>query len=303
MDSSEFRPKDWNAYIGQERVRERLDLSIASAQNRQVRMDHVFLHGVPGSGKTSLAHVIAARQNLPFIGVTMPLGDTALKQLVMQNHGVVLLDELHRASKKQQEALLTLVEDGQFNTPSGFMIENHKLHIIGATSERGKIITPLLERFPIRPEFDPYTDDEMAAIAMGMLRTAKLANVYDIAFAKSLGLAAGGVPRNIKMMVIAVRDIISSKTNPKPTIKEVLYVCDVTEDGLSRLHCKYLIAMGRNAGEATGLKPLSQSLQASEDMVMQLEDLLVQRHYLRHTKRGRELTSDGWERAKELMDA
>jgi len=300
-NASEFRPKTWNDYVGQERTRARLDISMQSAANRDVRMDHVFLYGPPGSGKTSLAHVIAARQRKPLIETVMPLSENGLKQLVMQNHGVALLDELHRASKRQQEQLLTVVEDGKLFLQSGFAIENPNLQIIGATTERGKIIKPLFDRFPIKPEFDPYTDDEMATIAMGMLKTAKLNRMYDMEFAKALGMAAGGVPRNIKMMVVAVRDLIESGTEKHPTLKSILYTCDVTEDGLTRLHTKYLIVMGRNGGSPIGVKPIAQQLQASPEMVVELEDLLLQRGYLRHTKQGRELTSAGWERAKKLL--
>lgn len=301
MDAAEFRPKTWNDYIGQDRTRERLEIHMDSAINRGMRMDHVFLYGPPGCGKTSLAHVIAARQGKMFVELVMPLTDTALKKLVTQNHGVVLLDELHRASKRQQESLLTLIEDGRYTMPSGFEIENSDLQIIGATTERGRIIKPLYDRFPIRPEFDPYTDDEMATIAWGMLTKAKLQGQYDMEFARALGRAAGGVPRQIKQMVIAVRDLIKSGTNSKPDIATVLNIVDVTPDGLSRLHVKYMVVMGRNGGEALGIKPIAQQLQVSEDMATELEDLLFERGYMTFTKRGRELTQSGWKRANELM--
>lgn len=302
MDTTAFRPKTWNDYVGQERTRSRLEIHMDSAVNRKARMDHVFLYGPPGCGKTSLAHVIAGRQGKTFTEVVMPLTDTALKQLFMRNQsGVVLLDELHRASKKQQESLLTVVEDGIFKMPSGFELEVPDVQIVGATTERGKIIKPLYDRFPIQPEFDPYTDDEMAAIAMGMLRTAGLHAQYDMAFAKTLGRAAGGVPRNVRKMIVAVRDLIESKVDPHPSIEKVLHTIDVTPDGLSRLHVKYLVVMGRNGFEPLGLKPVAQQLQVSEDMATELEDLLFQREYLTYTKKGRELTIEGCKRATELM--
>jgi Holliday junction DNA helicase RuvB len=298
---TDFRPQGWNEYIGQEKVRARLDISIQAANNRGDRMEHVFLYGPPGSGKTSLAQVVADRLDINFESVVMPLSDQALRQIVMQNHGVILLDELHRSSKKQQESLLTLVEDGVLMNSSGSGIENPELCIIGATTERGKIIKPLFDRFALKPEFDPYTDDEMAAIAFGMLRRVKLDTQYDMEFAKALGLAAGGVPRNVKSMVVAVRDLIDSGVKDQPTITDVLDATDVTYDGLSRLHVSYLKIMGKNGGNSLGLKPLALQLQASEDMVLEIESLLFQRGYIRYTKAGRDLTQTGWKRSKALI--
>jgi Holliday junction DNA helicase RuvB len=108
----DFRPKTWGQFIGQEKTKERLEIAIQASLSRKQRMDHVFLYGPPGSGKTSMASVIASRMRKPFTSYVMPLTESALKQLVVRNTGVVLLDEIHRASKSQQEALLTLIEDG-----------------------------------------------------------------------------------------------------------------------------------------------------------------------------------------------
>lgn len=299
--TDEFRPTSWHEYIGQEDAKDSLDMSIQSALARRERMDHVFLYGPPGSGKTSLAGVIAHRLRLDLKAVVMPLSDTALKALVMQNHGVVLMDEIHRASKKQQEGLLTLLEDGELSQPSGFNIPNHDLMIIGATTERGKVIKPLYDRFLIKPEFDPYTEDQMAAIAFGMLKRAGLHQRYDMEFAKALGLAAGGVPRNVKSMVVAVRDLISSGREAQPTIDHVLKARNVTHDGLTRLHIDYLTAMGKNGGAALGLKTLCSQIQASEEMVTEAETLLFQRGFILYTKSGRELTAEGWKRANALL--
>lgn len=298
----DLRPQDWNEFIGQERLRERLDISIQASLARGDRMDHVFLNGPPGSGKTSLAAVVAARLRRDFKSVVMPLADNALRSLIMQNHGVVLLDELHRASKKQQESLLTFVEDGVLMTASGYGVENPELTVIGATTERGKIIKPLYDRFKIKPEFDPYTDDEMGAIAFGMLQKVGLDDRYDMEFAISLGMAAGGVPRNVASMVSAIRDLIDSGVNDYPDLDDVLDANDVTYDGLTRLHVSYMVTMVKNGSAGLGMKPIATQLQASEDMILEIEGLLFQRGYINYTKSGRVLTPAGWKRGKSLLD-
>ena len=298
---TDFRPASWHEYIGQEKARDRLDVSIQAALSRGDRMDHVFLYGPPGSGKTSLASVIAERLQKPFVSVVMPLSDNALRQLVMQNFGVVFLDEIHRASKKQQESLLTLVEDGELSTSSGYPVTNKDAQFIGATTERGKVIKPLFDRFPIKPEFTPYSDDEMGAIAFGMMQKAGIADQYSMNFAIELGMAAGGVPRNVKSMVVTVRDLMDSGTHLMPDIETVLDTAGVTHDGLTTLHVQYLVVMGKNAGNPLGVKPLATQLQGSEEMIIDIEGLLFQRHYIRYTKSGRELTAEGFKRASQLL--
>ncbi len=299
---TDFRPSGWREYHGQDRMKEQLDVAIQASLNRGTRMDHLFLYGPPGSGKTSLAAVVAKRLKKPFASVVMPLSDQAIKQLVIQNNGVVLLDEIHRASKAQQENLLTLVEDGRLDLKSGFSIPNPDLMIIGATTERGKVIKPLYDRFPIKPTFEEYTDEQMGLIAFSMLKKSKLHDLYDMDFAVQLGLAAGGVPRNVRSMIIAVRDLIDSGTDRKPSIEAVLDMANVTADGLTDFHVEYMLAMGKNSGEGLGEKALATQLQASEAMVRDAESLLFARGFILYTKSGRQLSPAGWQRAQELLN-
>lgn len=300
-DQEDFRPKTWGQYIGQEKTKERLEIAIQASKRRKTCMDHVFLYGPPGSGKTSLASVIASRLKKEILSFVMPISEAALKTLVIEGRGrVVLLDEIHRASKKQQEGLLTLVEDGYIET-KGMKIPAMDMTIVAATTERGKVIKPLYDRFPIKPKFEDYTDDEMGAIAWGMLKKVGLNDMYEMGFAEQVGLAAGGVPRNVKSMVIAIRDLIDSGADSKPSIETVLDIAGVTPDGLTDFHVDYLIAMVKNSGDGLGIKPLATQLQASEPMVLDAESLLFSRDLITYTKSGRILTALGWQRAQQLL--
>jgi Holliday junction resolvasome RuvABC ATP-dependent DNA helicase subunit len=175
------------------------------------------------------------------------------------------------------------------------------LTFIAATTERGKVIKPLYDRFPIKPKFEEYSDDEMGAIAWGMLKKAELVSKYDSEFAAHLGAAAGGVPRNVRSMVIAIRDLIDSGTDAQPSIETVLDIANVTFDGLTDLHVDYLIVMGKNSGEGLGVKSLATQLQASEAMILDAENLLFTRDLITYTKSGRVLTPEGWQRSQELL--
>lgn len=295
--AEEFRVDTWKDYIGQEKLKERLDIHINAARTRKAcRMENVLLHGPPGCGKTALAAVIANRFGSPFVKYIMPLSDKAMKRMVTEAYGVVLLDEIHRCSKGQQEELLTLVEDGYLSTKSGAKIENPYVTIIGATTERAKVIQPLYDRFNVRPEFEPYTDGQMAKIATGMLKRVGVRTSRDVAMA--FGKASGGVPRNVASMVTMARDL--QAVDLPINIAEVLRLCDVTEDGLTEQHVRYLTAIRKNGG-GMGLAMLSTHLRLAPPMIMELERLLVERGYLEYNKTGRELTPAGHRRSQQLM--
>lgn len=292
----EFRVLEWSDYVGQDKLKERLDIHIKSAKARRAdRMEHVFLYGPAGCGKTTAAGIIAKRWDHPFAKYIMPLSDAALKRMVMESFGVVLLDELHRCSKRQQEALLTLIEDGYLSTKSGGRIDNKYVTIIGATTERAEIIKPLFDRFNVRPEFQPYTDKQMAKIASGMLKRVGLNSTTELASA--IGMASGGVPRNVASMVSMARDLVA--VGKSLDIDEILRFVGVTEDGLTEQHVRYLMTIRKNGG-SMGLTMLATHLQLAPSMVLELERLLVERDYLGYNKTGRELTSDGHRRVQML---
>ena len=295
-----FRVDSWRGYIGQDKMKKRISLNIESAQNRRAeRLDHVFLHGPSGCGKTTFASLIAKKGNRHFLSTCAPFDGMALVKAVAGNRGVLFIDEFHRFSKSQQEEWLTFLEDGFIHTKEGTKIENRRLTIIAATTERESIEKAVLDRFMIRPEFQPYTDQEMTKIAVGMLQTAKELEFKSKEernqYAKAFASAAAGVPRNISRLVLTLRDL-----GNQSSVEQVLALCDVTEDGLTELQVKYLTALHKNGGRM-GAANMAVILQLNSSMLKDVEMLFVERGWVEWTARGRTLTGDGYARTMDLV--
>lgn len=292
MDNEYFQPTEWDDYIGQPKLKLQLDISIKSALQRGVMLDHLLLTGPPGCGKTTLSKIIANQLHQDFISLIMPLKPNTLKQLILSFSGVVLFDELHRCSPRQQEEFLPLIEDGYLQLSNGSRLFADKLTIVAATTEMDKIIQPLWDRFVLKPLFEPYTDQELAEIVMGM--AIDLGIEMDNDTATKLGRASGGVPRNAKTLVAMMRDIYaSSGWLHLPPACEVLSACRMTEDGLREDHLNYLRILN-SCGGVAGLEILGTHLQLPKTVIINMERLLVKRNLITFSKSGRELMPEGY---------
>lgn len=289
---NEFSVDSWDSYIGQPELKERLAIHIESANQRQVAMEHVLLVGPPGAGKTTIASLIADSLCVDFADYMMPIKHDALKRICNVHFGVVLFDEIHRCSAKQQEELLTIIQGNYLQTESGQIIECPDLTVIGATTEPDKIIAPLYDRFAIKPVFEEYTDEQMAQIARGMAQRAHV----DLTEADlmAIGSAAGGVPRNAKSMIVMARDLAIAKGHVD--VGEVLERCNVTVSGLTENHLMYLKILARNS--PSGIDVISAQMRLPKSVVVDLERLLVNRNLIQYTKGGREILSGGYKSLK-----
>lgn len=295
----ELRPAVWSDYIGQERLKSELDVRVQSAIVDERPLDHVLLYGPAGAGKTSLATIIAERLGEEFMSVTMPIPPKALIRIITSFSGILLMDELHRASTREQETLLPLLEFGYVQDSSGRRIEANWLTVVGATTEKRDLITPLIDRFEIAPDFDEYTDEEMGKIVAGMASKAHLSMATETA--QVLGKAAAGIPRRARKFVLAYRDLLnglqSRGVERPPTHEEILDLCRTTTDGLTRLHLKYLETL-HALGGTKGLTVLSSLLHEPPVILNDIERLLITKGLIVYGDKGRELTQAGVQRVK-----
>lgn len=291
-----LRPDEWDEFIGQEPLKERLLKNIDAAVRDKRAPQHTLLMAQPGAGKTTLARLIANRMGVPLEVFTCPVDFKTIVRLLVQEQfdGVLLLDEIHRLSKTQQEDYLTLTENGYIEH-RGEKFRVGWLMIVGATTEKKDIIKPLRDRFPYRPEFDPYSDGEISKIIQGMAR--RLSFEIDGDTADELAPAAIGTPRRARDFVFAARDLRILEDR-EPSAEEILDHLRIDAEGLGVEHWKYLEALQKLGGQA-GLSPLSSMLAEDQRVVQEIEQVLLDQNLITYTPQGRELRTTAFERIKD----
>ena len=165
-----LRPRTLDEYIGQDRLRDNLQVSIAAARGRREALDHVLLYGPPGLGKTTLAYVIGNEMGVPVRATAGPViekpGDLAGMLTDLQEHEVLFIDEIHRLAPAIEEILYPAMEDyeldiiiGQGPGARSVKVPLQKFTLIGATTRAGLLTSPLRARFGIVHRLDFYTDE------------------------------------------------------------------------------------------------------------------------------------------------
>jgi holliday junction DNA helicase RuvB len=296
-----LRPRTLDDYVGQDRVRENLQVAIAAARQRQEALDHVLLYGPPGLGKTTLAHVIGNELGVPVRATAGPViekpGDLAAMLTSLQERDVLFIDEVHRMSPVIEEILYPAMEDYELDILIGtgpgarsVKVPLPRFTLVGATTRAGLLTSPLRDRFGIQHRLDHYGPADLARI---VVRSAGVLGVaIDAAGARAIADRARGTPRVANRLLKRVRDYAEVRSDgaiDATVAGAALDMLGVDRLGLDRTDREILaIVCERFSGGPVGLSTLAVAVQEEPDTIEDVyEPYLLQRGFLQRTARGR----------------
>ena len=296
-----LRPRTLDEYIGQDRVRENLVVSITAARQRNEALDHVLLYGPPGLGKTTLALVIGNELGVPVRATSGPVlerpGDLAAMLTTLKEREVLFIDEIHRMPPVIEEILYPAMEDyqldiviGQGPSARSVKVPVQKFTLIGSTTRAGLLTSPLRGRFGIVHRLDFYREQDLEEIVRRSARI--LGVVISDPAAAELARRSRGTPRIANRLLRRVRDFAQVRAGGDVTLEvahAALELLEVDEHGFDEIDRKLLrTIIDKFGGGPVGVNSIAAAISEEKDAIEDIyEPYLIQIGFLDRTPRGR----------------